>query len=243
MLDTQNIRWRRLAASLARTVGIVQLHPFWPVAQAFVSARGLSSIHPTHPGSSTKPEHLLSVPNRIDFHLFFFFLNFLWKVSWGRQRRETLSWLMQQNYVVYSSHLSGPFHYWWLFPEELHGYWLQPAGLDPWVTVIDHRSPLEGKLCTRGPTILDSRRQCMSCISYFKFHPADSEIFPRIFCFCMTFDISKQIPILMFCVAVLFCVGESNDNWLYDMLLCLLWWAIISALEEYKGTFWSLQFT
>lgn len=109
------------------TVGIVQLCSFWPLAH------GLSSISPIDP----RPFSKARAPAIHSFWYRFpcvLFRTSYEKVSYsGRQRRETLSCLMQQ-YVVFSSHLSDLFHYWWLFLEELLGYKFQPAAPDPWVT-------------------------------------------------------------------------------------------------------------
>lgn len=121
-----------------------------------------------------------------------------------RQRRESLSWLMQENYVVYSSHLSGPFPLLMaFFPEESHGYWFQPVGFDPWLTVLDHRSP---KICTRGPTTFRRRRENMSCLYYISNDCGEKS--PSISRSCVTFDISPPILSFMFCVRVVFCVGQ-----------------------------------
>ena len=111
----------------------------WPLAEALVCAHDLSSISsnesPAVPRSQSTccplfTDRFPSVP--------------LWmKNKLGEDKaRETLLWLMQQNHVVVSSRLSGQLHYWWLFPEELYSNRFQPAGLDPWVTVTDHRSPM-----------------------------------------------------------------------------------------------------
>lgn len=144
------------------------------------------------------------------------FLSFLWKISSGKDKEgKSLSWLMQQNYVVYSSHLSGPFPLLMaFFPEESHGYWFQPAGFDPWVAVRDHRSPLEGmswsnylsqKAAAHVLPILD-----------FKCFPACGEISLSILQACVSHSISR--PILISCFVLTFhldfmicsvCYGEQ----------------------------------
>lgn len=110
MLDTESTRWRRLAASLARTVGIVQLRSLWPPAQAL--------------GPCPRP--LLHFPdqseacrrrNQSTCHPFFYwFPSVLFWISMGKTKEgDPLMVNASELRCLLVSSLGPLFHYWCLF--------------------------------------------------------------------------------------------------------------------------------